>query len=182
MEAAARFLGENLRQLRQTRGLTQGQVAASADLPRPTYAHLETGDANPTLVVLVRVASALQVSVEELLSPPRASVRFFPKGSLPTRVRGDVLVQSLLPDTLPGLSIERMELPAGARMKGTPHVGGTREYLVCEKGGVELVASGEVFRLSAGDAVVFRGDQGHSYRNPGAVVAVAYSAVVLATG
>jgi transcriptional regulator with XRE-family HTH domain len=179
-EMAARFLGDNLRQLRAARGLTQARVADSAGLPRPTYANLETGGANPTLAVLVRVAGALQVSLEELLSPPRAAVRFFPKGTLPIDKRGDVLVTSLLPDVLPGLQIERLEMAAGARMKGTPHVAGTREYLVCERGAVELVASGEVFKLAEGDALVFRGDQAHSYRNSGHIKAVAYSAVVLA--
>lgn len=180
MDAAARFLADNLRQLRLARGLTQARVALSAGLPRPTYANLETGAANPTLSVLVRVAAAVGVSLEELLSPPRAAVRFFPKGSLPLRKRGEVSVQNLLPDALPGLQLERMELAPGGRMKGTPHVAGTREYLSCERGSVELVASGEVFRLSEGDAVVFRGDQAHSYRNGGATRAIAYSAVVLA--
>ena len=180
IDAAARFLGDNLRQLRAVRGLTQARVADAAGLPRPTYANLETGAANPTLSVLVRVAAALQVSLEELLSPPRAAVRLFPKGTLPAEKRGDVLVTSLLPDPLPGLQIERMELAPGSRMKGTPHVAGTREYLVCERGTVELNASGEVFKLAEGDAVVFRGDQAHSYRNQGASRAIAYSAVVLA--
>jgi transcriptional regulator with XRE-family HTH domain len=178
----ARFLADNLRQLRQARGLTQDRVALSAGLPRPTYANLESGDANPTLSVITRVASALQVSIEELLSPPRAAVRLYKKGTLPVRTRGEVRVQELLPDALPGLSLERMDLPAGARMKGTPHVPGTREYLACERGTVELVASGEVFRLDEGDAVVFRGDQPHSYRNPGSTKAVAYSAIVLSAG
>lgn len=180
-DAAARFLGDNLRQLRTARALTQARVADAAGLPRPTYANLETGAANPTLAVLVRVAAALQVGLEELLSPPRAVVRFFPKGSLPSDKRGDVLVTSLLPDALPGLQIERLELAAGARMKGTPHVAGTREYLVCERGAVELSASGEVFKLAEGDALVFRGDQAHSYRNAASARAVCYSAVVLAS-
>jgi len=35
-----------------------------------------------------------------------------------------------LPETLPGLDIERMELPPGASMTGTPHAPGTREYLL----------------------------------------------------
>jgi transcriptional regulator with XRE-family HTH domain len=181
MDAAARFLADNLRQLRIARGLTQARVAESAGLPRPTYANLESGGSNPTLSVLVRVAAALQVSLEELLSPPRAAVRFHPKGSLPQHKKGDVIIQTLLPDVLPGLSLERMELPPNSRMKGSPHVPGTREYLACERGTVELVASGEVFKLSEGDAVVFRGDQAHSYRNPGGTKAIAYSAVVLAT-
>ena len=73
-----------------------------------------------------------------------------------------------------------MELPAGARLVGIPHVPGTTEYLTCERGTMVLVASGESWTLAPGDVVVFRGDQRHSYGNPGDRVAVGYSVVVLA--
>src|SRR5262245_35834218 len=127
-------LGRNVRQLRKARNLTQAQLAAAADLPRPTVTNLETGSANPTLSVLSRVASALQVPIEELISPPRAEARLLPAGSLPSRKRGDVSIQRILPERLPNLEVDRMQLPAGARMTGSPHTPGTREYLTCEVG------------------------------------------------
>ncbi len=65
-------------------------------------------------------------------------------------------------------------------MRGVPHTPGTREYLACEQGSIQLSESGEVWRLEAGDVVVFRGDQNHGYRNPGKSVAVAYSVIALA--
>jgi quercetin dioxygenase-like cupin family protein len=65
-------------------------------------------------------------------------------------------------------------------MNGVPHVLGTTEYLTCERGELLLVASGDSYTLAPGDVVVFRGDQRHSYANPGAQVAVGYSVVVLA--
>src|SRR5262250_3130268 len=55
----------NVRHLRAGRGLTQAQAAAAAGLPRATWAHLESGGANPTLQVIHRAAQALQVSIEE---------------------------------------------------------------------------------------------------------------------
>ena len=58
-----------------------------------------------------------------------------------------------------------MELLPGAQIAGVPHTAGTREYLTCERGRIELVASGERWELSPGDALVFRGDQRHGYRN-----------------
>jgi len=173
-------LGNNIRQLREARGLTQQQMAKISSIPRPTWANLESGGANPTVAVLVKVAAALQVSVEELLAPPRAEARFFAAAKLPTRRRGMVLVRQLLPDPLVGLQFDRMELPPGSQMTGIPHTPGTREYLTCEHGAVELSESGHVFRLSPGDVVVFRGDQKHGYRNPGRETTVAYSVVVLA--
>jgi len=39
---------------------------------------------------------------------------------------------------------------------------------------------GQVWKLEPGDVVVFRGDQSHGYRNPGAEPAVAYSVIALA--
>lgn len=172
-------LGRNIRELRQARGLTQQQMAKLSGLPRATWANLESGDGNPTLTVLHAVAMAFQVSLEEIVAEPRASAKLFKRGSLPERVRGTVRVSSLLPDKVPGMQIERLELPAGARMVGVPHTAGTREYLTCESGKLQLVASGESFDMEEGDVVVFRGDQRHSYVNRGAKPAIGYSVVML---
>ncbi len=49
-----------------------------AGIPRATWANLESGAANPTLAVLVGVAQALQVRLEELIEPPRRSGRLYP--------------------------------------------------------------------------------------------------------
>lgn len=180
MDDVAGHLGNNIRQLRESRGLTQQQIAKIAGVPRPTWANLESGAANPTLAVLIKAASALQVSLEELVSPPRTTSKFYPAASLPTRQRGRVTVRRLLPESIAGLEIERMELPAGAAMSGIPHTHGTREYLTCERGEIELSESGRIWKLQPGDVIVFRGDQPHGYRNPGREAAAAYSVIALA--
>jgi transcriptional regulator with XRE-family HTH domain len=173
-------LGKNVKQLREARGLTQQQMAKLANVPRATWAHLESGEANPTLSVLHRAATALQVSIEELLSAPRSVVRHYARGSLPVRSPGQATVRKLLPDAIAGMEIDRIELPAGGRMTGVPHTPGTREYLTVESAEIQLVVAGEKFLVQPGDVVVFRGDQRHSYHNPGRDVAVGYSVVVLA--
>jgi transcriptional regulator with XRE-family HTH domain len=180
-EDAAANLGRNIAQLREARGLTQQKISAVAGIPRATWANLESGAANPTLAVLVKVAAALQVRLEELVEPPRRMGRLYPAATLPVRTRGAVTVRKLLPESIPGLEIERMELPPGAAMAGIPHTPGTREYLTCERGQVELSAGGGgQWLLEPGDVVVFRGDQKHGYRNPGTRPAVAYSVVAFA--
>jgi transcriptional regulator with XRE-family HTH domain len=173
-------LGRNLRQLRSARGLTQQQMAKLAGLPRATWTHLESGAANPTLSVLHKVALALQVTLEELLSTPRAAGRFYPRGTLPVRTRGAATLRRLLPDPIPGMECDRMELPPRGRMAGTPHTPGTHEYLTCEAGELTLHVAGTEWQLAPGDVVAFRGDQRHTYENRGARAAVGYSVVVLA--
>lgn len=175
-------LARNIRQLREARGLTQQQMAKLSKVPRATWGHLESGGATPTLAVLDRVATALQVPIEELTAAPRSSGRLYPKGALASRKQGDGIVRKLLPDPIPGMLIDRMEIPAGGQIVGVPHMPGTREYLTCEAGSIQLAAGGERWRLTPGDVVVFRGDQRHSYTNAGDRSAVGYSVVVLARG
>jgi transcriptional regulator with XRE-family HTH domain len=172
-------LAGNLKQLREARGLTQDQMAKLAGMPRATWGHLESGAANPTLQVLHKAALALQVPLEELTAAPRAVGRLYAQEALGTHKQGDGTVRKLLPDPIPGVVIDRMEIPAGGRIPGVPHMPGTREYLTCESGEIQLAVAGEQWRLRAGDVVVFRGDQRHSYRNPGRKAAVGYSVVLL---
>jgi transcriptional regulator with XRE-family HTH domain len=176
----SRRIAQNLKLLRNGRGLTQGQMAKLAGLPRATWTNLESGAANPTVVVLYRVAAALQVSIEELISAPRAVAKHYPKSTLVERLRSDVRIRSLLPDKIPGMEIDRMELPPLGQMVGVPHTPGTREYLTCEVGEIVLTVGGESYALTPGDVVVFRGDQRHAYRNPTRSKAISYSIVVLA--
>jgi transcriptional regulator with XRE-family HTH domain len=173
-------LARNVKHLREARGLTQEQIAKLSGIPRATWSHLESGGANPTLSVLHKVALALQVPLEELTSTPREACRFYARDALTAVQRGDVTLRNLLPDPIPGVLIDRMELPPDARMTGVPHMPGTREYLTCESGEIILAAAGEQWRLRPGDVVVFRGDQRHSYRNPASRPAVGYSVVLLA--
>ncbi|MBL8171960.1 MAG: helix-turn-helix transcriptional regulator [Acidobacteria bacterium] len=181
-DALARHIADNIRQLRQSRNLTQDQLARLSGVPRPTWSNLESGTANPTVSVLAKVAAALQVPVEELISPPKAQAKLFRAKSIAQKQRGGVLIRKLLPDHLQGMELDRMEFAPGAHMAGVPHRLGTREYLACESGQIELVVAGEKYELAAGDVVVFRGDQKHSYANRSATVAVAYSAIILGPG
>src|SRR5580704_4225680 len=68
-------LADNIKAIREARGLSQQQIAKSAAIPRATWTNLESGAANPTLAVLVKVASALEVRLDELLAPPRQAAR-----------------------------------------------------------------------------------------------------------
>lgn len=166
MTDTAKNLAGNIRQLRDQRGLTQQQLARLSEIPRPTLASLESGAANPTLSVLTCVAAALQVSIEELIGAPRSQVQLFRAGFGKSRKKSGGTINHLLPEAIPGLDISRIELSPGGHFPGVPHTTGTREYLTCITGKIELLVSGEKWALQTGDSIVFRGDQRHSYHNP----------------
>src|SRR5262249_25594128 len=113
-DAIARYIAENILQLRQSRNMTQAQLARLSGMPRTTCTNLESGSSNPTVSVLTKIAAALQVSVEELISPPKAQAKLYRADSIPRKQRGGVLIRKLLPDYLQGLELDRMELPPGS--------------------------------------------------------------------
>jgi transcriptional regulator with XRE-family HTH domain len=171
-------LSRNLRSLREIRRYTQQRLSELSGVPRPTLATLESGSANPTLAVLAKVAGALSVSIEELIGPPRDMGRLYLAESLPRRVKRGVELRNVVPDGIPGMTLERMALPPGGRLTGVPHTPGSREYLICEVGAVVLTTERQKWRLGAGDVVVYRGDQSHGYANPEDVTAVAFTLIV----
>lgn len=179
-DRTAEHLAANVKRLREARGLTQQRLAKVSGVPRPTVANLESGTANPTLAVLIKMAAALQVTIEQLIGPPRRETKVYRAGSLPARVRGQALVRKLLPDPIPGMEIERIEVAAGGKMTGTTRAAGAREYVTCEAGEIDLTVSGGALRLQPGDVAVVRGDQKHSYANPGRRPAVVYTVVTFA--
>jgi transcriptional regulator with XRE-family HTH domain len=66
MRAIERF-GKQLQRLRTGRGLTQEELAVNAGLARVYLNKLESGQHDPSLSTLVRLAKVLKVSVTELL-------------------------------------------------------------------------------------------------------------------
>lgn len=61
-------LGEKIRKLRQLRGLTQKELAKRAGLSELSIVLYEKGDRRPRVDVIAKIAKALDVSVEYLLS------------------------------------------------------------------------------------------------------------------
>src|SRR5436853_1184409 len=86
--STAAHLARNLVSLRHARNLTQDALARAAAVPRSTIANLESGDGNPSLAVLVKVAGALGVPIDELLASARARVRRWAASEVASRSRG----------------------------------------------------------------------------------------------
>ena len=138
---------------------------------------LESGSANPTLAVVIRVCNALAVRLEELLEVPPSDTLVYRREDLPVKKRGSASVRKLLPKSLEGVELEELIVPAGQTLVGTPHTVGTREYLIVQTGRIELHLAGETHRANEGDIIIFRGHQKHSYANPARKNASAFSVI-----
>ena len=182
-DKTARYLAENLIQLRQRKGLSQEQLARSAELPRSTLTHIESGAGNPSLQNLVKLSAALQIGIEELLSRPRNECEMRTERDLVVqkRAQGKALIYKLLPEKVRGLEVDKMQLEVGATMAGHPHVTGAKEYLTVLRGEITVGVAGEHFAVKNGSVFAFPGDQPHAYRNTGTGPALGISVIVPVT-
>jgi transcriptional regulator with XRE-family HTH domain len=62
-------VGGNVARLRKQRGLTQEALAQAADVKQTYLSEIENGKRNPTLGMLVRLATALDADVHDLTRP-----------------------------------------------------------------------------------------------------------------
>ena len=65
-----RLLGSNVRRLRQTKGISQEELAFAAGMKRSYVSDLERGTRNPSVRALGRLAEALGVNPPDLLWAP----------------------------------------------------------------------------------------------------------------
>jgi XRE family transcriptional regulator, aerobic/anaerobic benzoate catabolism transcriptional regulator len=63
------FLGKRVRELRNRRGMTRKMMAREAEVSERHLAQLEAGEGNVSIVLLRRIASAVNVSLAELFAP-----------------------------------------------------------------------------------------------------------------
>ncbi|HVE49701.1 MAG TPA: XRE family transcriptional regulator [Casimicrobiaceae bacterium] len=180
-ERVASHLARNLVGLRRTRDQTQEGLAHASGVPRSTIANLESGVGNPSLAVLVKVASALGVPIDELLASPRTRVRVWRAAEVAVRNAGrGVSIRPLAPEPVPDELLTLMDFAPNSAMRGTPHLPGTREFFTCLDGHVTIYVAGVRHDLAAGDVLGFPGNVPHSYQNDDAAKARGISIVVLA--
>jgi transcriptional regulator with XRE-family HTH domain len=79
-------LALNIWSLRETKGMTQQQLAEAANMKQPRIAGIERDAANPTLLTISRIAFALGVTTDRLLAEPDEAVMADARAAVEARV------------------------------------------------------------------------------------------------
>jgi transcriptional regulator with XRE-family HTH domain len=61
-------MGQHIRRMRESQGISQEQLAADAEIPYSSVNEIEAGKTNPTIASLMALAEALDLSVSDLLN------------------------------------------------------------------------------------------------------------------
>jgi transcriptional regulator with XRE-family HTH domain len=174
-------VGERVRAERTRRKLTLGALSARAGVSRSMVAAIERGAKAPTVLVLDRIATALDTSLARLLEDEsKASVVLCRHDEQPVARDPNGWERRILSPVLPGVEFEFMRTTLGPRVDAgvfLPHAPGSREYVAIEKGSLLLTLNGVPYTLEAGDSIYYAGDCEHGFRNPRSTPCVYYLAM-----
>lgn len=186
-ELVSKAIQSRIAATRRARGLTFDQLATLSGVSKGMLVQIEQGKANPSIAILCKVASALRVSVAELVETPdesRSPVRSIPADdakqlwSGPNGGSAVLLVGTEGPDML---ELWHWELHPGERFEAQPHSRGTRELLNVTQGTLELEVDGVSYPLGKGGSAVARTERPHAYACAGSTV-TKFTMVVLEPG
>ncbi|MDK1472539.1 XRE family transcriptional regulator [Streptomyces sp. 549] len=159
-------VGPRLRALRQERGATLAQLSELTGISLSTLSRLESGRRKPTLELLLPLAKAHGVQLDELVgAPPTGDPRIHPQ---PFTRHGQTFVP--LTRYLGGLNAYKQILPAppeGARHSPEPRVHEGYEWLYVLSGRLRLVLGEHDLVLTAGEAAEFDTRTPHAFSNAG---------------
>ncbi|MGI5242557.1 helix-turn-helix domain-containing protein [Dactylosporangium sp. CA-139066] len=157
-------VGERLRRLRESRGVSLSALARAAGIGKATLSGLEHGTRNPTLETLYAVAGALGVPLTALVLAPGD-----PPGAA-ADVRGAAVTATLLEVlTEPGATFELfwMRVRPGVVQHSPPHAPGVTEHITVHQGVLRAGPSEAPLVARAGEHVTFRADGPHLYAAAG---------------
>jgi transcriptional regulator with XRE-family HTH domain len=160
----------NLRRLRTRKGFSLERLARASGVSRAMLGQIELAKSAPTVNVLWRIATALHTTFSSLLGGDSESSALVLREETAARLRSaDGLFTSrpLFPFGRGPRRTEFYELrlaPGGVEL-ATAHPPDTTENLVVSAGRLEIRVHGKDHVLETGDAILFRADVEHSYKN-----------------
>ncbi len=170
LQITTNLLAQSVRAHRESRGYSLGALAEKAVISKTSISKIEAGQGNPSLDVLCRIASALNVPVGTLFgeeSRPQLHVIRHDEGQVITSESG----LSIRPIHTEGRNhrteIYEMILPAKITYHSLAHIPGTQEFITCIEGNLSLGPEGQEVHLQPGDSVWFSADLPHSYTSTG---------------
>ncbi len=161
LETVLDAVGSRLRALRRERGGTLAQLSETTGISVSTLSRLESGQRKPTLELLLPLARAYRVALDELVgAPPTGDPRIHPRPF--TRHGRTMIPLSRQPG---GLQAYKLILPPGPDEIGESRTHEGYDWLYVLSGRVRLVLGGNDMVLSTGEVAEFDTRVPHGFGN-----------------
>jgi transcriptional regulator with XRE-family HTH domain len=161
VSATLALVGPRLRRVREQRGLTLTHAAARTGISKSTLSRLENGQRRPSLELLLPLAQAYRVPIDDLVGAPEVGdprIRLKPR-----RVNG----RTVLPLTRPGgIQAWKIVIPS-AQSDPQPRSHDGFEWLYVLSGRMRLVLGDRDMVLAVGEAAEFDTQVPHWFGSTG---------------
>jgi transcriptional regulator with XRE-family HTH domain len=174
-------VGSKLQAIRKAQKLSLDDLSKRAGVSKSMLSDVERNQANPTVGVLWRLATALGVSLTDLLGDGKtektpASVVLVAAHAIPVTKSNDgrCELRILGPISLTG-KVEWYELTIepGGVLASDPHEAGSKEHLSVQHGTLLVQAADSSQQVKSGDTARYAADVPHSMTNNGKTIAKA---------
>lgn len=168
--AQPQLLGERLRGLRRSRGLTLRDLGLRTGFSVSFLSKVERGESSLTLSSLARIASALEVPVERVFAAPEVeTVVSRQVERRPFRLDFSPVTYYRLGADGNGSPIDSVlvELPPRTTTGSEPFRHPGQEFVYVLSGRLAIQLDDKEIVLGSGDAIQYSSDVLHNYSNPG---------------
>lgn len=159
--AALEAVGPRLRKVRELRGSTLTEISERTGISKSTLSRLENGQRRPSLELLLPLAQAYRVPLDDLVGAPEVGdprIRLKPR-----RVNG----RTVIPLTRPGgIQAWKILIPA-TQSEPHPRTHDGFEWLYVLSGRMRLILAGQDLVLQAGEAAEFDTQLPHWFGSTG---------------
>lgn len=172
MSPALSHLPQIIKQLRERRKLSLAGLAGRSKVSKAMLSKIERGEANPSAVVLDRIAGALGVGISQLMGrSEQAEIVVLPAASQPVLADATTgLKRRAVSPVLPsrGVDVVHNTLPKGASTGTFPaHPQGVQEHILVLKGQLRATLGERMSELNEGDSLYFEAHVPHRFENIG---------------
>ena len=163
-------LGEIVRSLRATSGLSLKALAAVSGVSAGLLSQIERGNGNPSYNTLIKLAQALGVGVGEFFGgsdPQPKHVELVRVGARRRLLLSehDLVYELLTPGLSGQLGMIRAQIGAGWNNESAPFQHEGEECVIVVEGELVVVVGGERYELVLGDAITYDASIPHWYAN-----------------
>jgi len=168
----SRAFGGRLRALRTERQLTLEQLSALAGVSKAMLSQIEQDKVNPTVAVMLKIATALELNIGDLVDEPSRSniARIIPASDdrYTFLAEPDCTIRTLSPMNMEkNIEFYRLTLERGADHSSEPHFPGTEEFLYVNQGRVRVTTGDQQAEIGRGDSIHYRADVPHAIASIG---------------
>lgn len=162
-------IGEKLKSIRTSRGMTLEDVSAATSVSKPMLGQIERGQSSPTINTLWKIATGMKVPFSAFLEEPEPEYTVLSRADHPLIEEDHGLMQAypVFPfDPVKEFEIFYIEFSPGCSHHSPRHADGVEEYILVLEGAMDMILNTEKLTLTTGQALRFRADIPHAYCNP----------------